>query len=102
MTTTTKQIRDYSNTLETLRALEITTLKPTETKGLRVKIKDIRFNEAIIIDWNYEYNNIIQVALNHLLNVLGLNLNILGTTIDNSKTDMHTSIIISLESDRIK
>lgn len=45
-----------------LHAFEITYLGATNTKGSRVKIKSLRFNEAKIIDYDYNYSNTLDIA----------------------------------------
>jgi hypothetical protein len=43
--------------MQNLRAFEITILQVTNTKGLRVKIKDLRHKKTKIIPYSYEFNS---------------------------------------------
>ncbi len=82
------------------RILEIKYLGPTNTQGSRLKIVDTYFNEAIIISWDYEFNNSLEVALDYLLNKKGLNIEVIGIS-ENYKTK-NDYITIEFDSDRIK
>lgn len=82
------------------RILEIKYLGPTNTQGSRVKITDTYFNESIIVSWNYELNNMLEVALDSLLNEKGLNINVIGVS-ENYKTK-NNYIIVTFNSDMIK
>lgn len=82
------------------RVLEVKYLGPTNTQGARVKIIDTYFNESIIIGWNYEFNNMLAVALDYLLNKKGLNIKIIGIS-ENYKTK-NDYLTINFDSDRIK
>ena len=42
--------------IKNLRGFEILYLGPTESKGSRVRIKDLRFNKTKIINYSYEFN----------------------------------------------
>ena len=39
------------------RGFEAKVLSTTDTKGTRIRVKDLRRNESKIIHWNYEYSN---------------------------------------------
>ena len=52
--------------MENLRGFEIICLSPTNIKGTRVKIKDLRFNKTKIISYDYSFNNIKEIALKYL------------------------------------
>lgn len=52
--------------MEKLHALQVTFLGATNTKGSRVKIKSERFNKSKIISYNYEFNNIYDIAKDYL------------------------------------
>lgn len=82
------------------RVLEVKYLSPTNTQGARVKIVDTYFNEAIIVGWDYEFNNVLEVALDNLLNKKGLNIEVIGIS-ENYKTK-DNYITIKFDSDRIK
>ena len=82
------------------RVLEVKYLSPTNTQGSRVKIVDTYFNEAIIVSWNYEFNNSLEVALEYLLNKRNLKIKIIGIS-ENYKTK-NDYITIKFDSDRIK
>jgi len=49
-----------------LRGFYITFLGATNTRGARVKIKDLRFNKSLIISYDYSYNSIKEIAFNYL------------------------------------
>jgi hypothetical protein len=53
-------------TLQNLRAFEITFIQVTNNRGARVKIKDMRHVKTKIIPFDYEYNNIKDMALKYL------------------------------------
>ena len=55
-----------------LRAFEITYISPTNTKGSRVKIRDLRFEKTKIIPYDYELNHIGEMAIVYL-NGQGIN-----------------------------
>ena len=42
--------------IKNLRGFEITYISPTNHRGGRVKIKDLRFNKTKIIPYSYEFN----------------------------------------------
>lgn len=52
--------------MKNLHALQITYLGATNTKGSRVKINSYRFNKNVIISYNYEFNNIYEIAKDYL------------------------------------
>ena len=54
------------NNLKNMRCFEIKYFWPTNTKGSRVKIKDLRFNKSKIINYDYKYNNIYDTANDYL------------------------------------
>lgn len=43
--------------IKNLRGFSISILQVTNTKGLRVKIKDLRFNKTKVIPYSYEFNS---------------------------------------------
>jgi hypothetical protein len=43
--------------IKNLRGFEVICLGATNTKGTRVKIKDLRFNKTKIINYSYEFNS---------------------------------------------
>lgn len=59
------------NTLNTsnLRIFKVKYLGPTNYKGSRVQIKDERFNKIVIIPYDYEYNNALEIAASYLLSL---------------------------------
>ena len=48
--------------MKTYRAFDIKYVPATNTKCSRVSIHDLRNNKRKIISYNYEYNNIYQIA----------------------------------------
>lgn len=82
------------------RVLEVKYLSPTNTQGSRVKVVDTYFDESIIIGWNYEFNNMLEVALDNLLNKRNLKIEVIGIS-ENYKTKSNY-ITITFDSDRIK
>ena len=48
--------------MKTYRAFEIKYVSATDRTGTRVSIKDLRFNKSKRIPYNYEFNNIYQIA----------------------------------------
>jgi maltose-binding protein MalE len=53
-------------TTQNLRGFSITFLSPTNSRGARVKIEDLRHNKKVIISYDYEFNNIKDIALKFL------------------------------------
>jgi hypothetical protein len=45
-------------TIKNYHALVITYLGPTNHRGSRIRIKSDRFEQAVTIPYNYEFNNI--------------------------------------------
>lgn len=43
--------------MENLRAFEISMVSPTDHRGTRVKIKDLRHKKTKIIPYSYEFNS---------------------------------------------
>ena len=43
--------------IENARAFIITFIGPTNSRGARVKIKDLRHNKTKILSYSYEFNN---------------------------------------------
>lgn len=52
--------------MQNLHCFEISYLAPTNCKGSRVKIHSLRFNQTIIISYNYNFNSIYDIAENYL------------------------------------
>lgn len=48
------------------RGFTIKFLKPTNTKGSRIRISDERFEQSKIIDYRHEYNHTLDQAINYL------------------------------------
>jgi len=63
----TKQIKLLKN----LRAFKIKYIGATNSRGSRVSIKDLRNNKTLIIAYDYEFNNICDMA-NKYLNSIGI------------------------------
>ena len=55
--------------MKTYRSFEINYIPITNTQGTRVSIKDLRFNKRKIIPYNYEFNNIYQIAEAYLAGI---------------------------------
>lgn len=49
-----------------LQMIDVKYFGPSNTKGARVKLTDLRFDESITIPWDYTYNTALGVALNYL------------------------------------
>lgn len=58
--------------LKNLRAFEIKYISPTNTKGARIGINDLRHNKKRFIAFDYELTNIKDMANNYLKS-LGIN-----------------------------
>lgn len=62
--------------MKNLHAIEIRFIGPTNTKGARVKLTSCRFNESIIINYDYSKNSIYEIAQEYLeskgFNIIGL------------------------------
>ena len=56
---------DFLN-LDRLRAFHVEFYGPTNSKGARVRVKDMRNNKRIFLSYNYETGNILKQAANHL------------------------------------
>jgi len=61
------------NTIKNYHALVITYLGPTNHRGSRIRIKSDRFEQAVTIPYNYEFNNTLEGAEQYLTNI-GFNL----------------------------
>jgi hypothetical protein len=61
------------NGIKNLRAFKIGYLGPTNYRGSRVKIEDIRRNKKIIISYNYEFDNTKDIAIDYLKKI-GINI----------------------------
>jgi hypothetical protein len=57
--------------MQNLRAFEVTYLGPTDNRGTRIKIKDLRHHKTKIISYSYEHQCIKDDAINflHSLNI---------------------------------
>ena len=71
------------DTLQSFQMLDISVIPASNTKGTRVKIHDLRFNEKIIIPYDYRFNQILDVALDYLKKNTTLKPYGFGTTKDN-------------------
>lgn len=58
--------------LKNLRAFQIKFIPVTNSRGARVSIKDLRFNKTKFIPYDYEEENIKEMA-NNYLKTLGIN-----------------------------
>lgn len=52
--------------MRNLHAFTIKYLGPTNHKGSRVKIKSERFNQSVIIPYNYSFDSELEIAENYL------------------------------------
>lgn len=52
--------------LPNLRAFEVKYQGPTNHRGSRVKITDLRFNKSVTIGYKYEYDNTFDQATDYL------------------------------------
>lgn len=59
--------------MKTYRAFTIKYIHANNTKGSRVSILDNRFGVRRIIPYNYEFNNIAEIAAN-FLDLIGINI----------------------------
>lgn len=48
--------------LKNYHAFEVTYLRPTNSRGSRVKIKSLRFDQAVIIPYDYCFSNTFEIA----------------------------------------
>lgn len=68
---TINEIKELSSRLST-RIMEVKFVSPTNNHGDQVRIKDVHFNETKTINWDYRFNSALQVAINYLCNVVGI------------------------------
>jgi hypothetical protein len=54
------------NNLKNLRVFEVSFISPTNYKGSRVLINDLRHKKRVIIPFNYSFNSALDVGLNFL------------------------------------
>jgi hypothetical protein len=54
--------------LTNYHAFEVTYLGPTNYQGSRVKIKSLRFDQAVIIPFDYYFANTFEIAQSWLIN----------------------------------
>jgi hypothetical protein len=57
--------------LKNIRSFEITYISPTNFKGSRISILDNRFKLRVMINYDHNFNNIYEIALNYL-NSIGI------------------------------
>lgn len=69
-----------TDTLQALNLLEVSVLVPKNGNRARVKIYDTRFQEKVIIRWNYTYENAVHVAIDWLNTNTTLKLHGFGLT----------------------
>ncbi len=69
--------------MQSFQMLDITPLQATDTKGVRIKIHDLRFDEKIIIPFDYKCNQILDGAIKWLKKNTTLKLHGYGTTKEN-------------------
>ncbi len=55
--------------MENLRAFEVKYLGPTNSRGSRVKIEDLRFNKSKTISYDYQFNDAGDIAENYLKSI---------------------------------
>jgi len=53
-------------TTKNYHIITVKRLGATNTKGTRVKITSERFNDSIILPYNYEFDTIKDIAINHV------------------------------------
>jgi hypothetical protein len=58
----------------TYRMFAVTFLGPTNTKGSRLRITDLRYGKSIVLSKSYEYDDIKQQAVKYLKDELGINI----------------------------
>ena len=63
--------------MKTYRSFEIKYISATDTRGTRVSIHDLRFDRKKIIPYNYEFDNIHQIAESYLS---GIGISCLGVS----------------------
>jgi hypothetical protein len=59
--------------MKNLHIFKIKYFGPTNFKGSRIRITSERFEQSIIISWDYSQNGSVQIAANHLQK-LGFNI----------------------------
>lgn len=74
---------DLTENLQSLQMLDVKFISPSHTKGARVKITDLRFDESVTIPYNYEFNQALDVALDYINTKTTLKPYGYGTTKDN-------------------
>ena len=94
------QTKTAYKTIKPFRTFEIKYLRTTNTKGPRVRIKDLNNNKTKIISYDYEFNNIWEIAIKYLNSK---NIKITGRS-HNSETDLlfTNDFIIDITNDLIK
>jgi len=48
--------------LDNFHAIQVSYIGPSNTKGSRVSLKSYRFNDSVVIDYDYKYNSIYDIA----------------------------------------
>lgn len=83
--------------MKNLQILEVKYLGATDTKGSRVKISNNRFKESILVSYDYECNDSLEVALKQITKkhlVLGYNWdekrNVYNIILEAEKNDFQT------------
>jgi hypothetical protein len=54
------------NYLQNFHCVEVTYLSPTNYLGSRVKIHSARFKESVIINYDYQFSTVCEIAQNYL------------------------------------
>lgn len=52
--------------MQTYRMFKVKFIGPTNTKGSRLKITDLRYNKSITLSKQYNYSSIVEQAMNYL------------------------------------
>lgn len=64
--------------MKNLQIIEVKYISATDTKGSRVKLINDRFNESKLINYDYNFNNILDIALDVITKkdlIIGYNYN---------------------------
>tara|TARA_R100001440_G_scaffold12383_9_gene21723 strand:+ start:3162 stop:3431 length:270 start_codon:yes stop_codon:yes gene_type:complete len=58
-----------SNDLTRYRAFDLQFMGPTNTLGARIRIRDLRRNDKVVISYDYECGDVLEQGLRHLNSV---------------------------------
>lgn len=65
-------MKDLKDNLQALQQIDVKYFGPTNSRGSRVKMTDLRFDESVTIPWDYAHNTALDVALAYLIKEKGV------------------------------